>query len=143
MRSFLHSHRVIFLIGDMRELGKEEESLHKQLANEILDLFPDDSDIAFVFVGPLMLKYVVPIVSERFETSHFFSSRNAGNHIESMLNKEKRPTMIYVKGSQNTIFLEEGIKQFLVSDDETKKLCRQSPEWMEKKEIFFRNLSEA
>lgn len=81
----------------MRELGSEEESLHKQLAEEILTLFPDDSDIVFVFVGPLMKKYVLPVVSEKFQAFHFFSSRNAGNQIESLLLAEDRPTIVYVK----------------------------------------------
>jgi hypothetical protein len=51
--------------------------------------------------------------------------------------------MIYVKWSQNTIFLEEGIKEFLASDEDRGKLCRQSAEWMRKKEHFFSSLKKS
>lgn len=143
MRSFLHSHRIIFLLGDMRELWSEEATLHGELADEILTLFPDDSDVVFIFVGPLMLQYVVPKVAKSFPVFHFFSSRNAGNKVVDILGEwEGKPTMIYVKWSQNTIFLEEGIKQFLAHEDELKKLCRQSPEWIRKKEVFFHSLKQ-
>ena len=97
MRSFLHSHRIIFLLGDMRELGSEEEKLHIQLANEIAELFPDDADIEFVLVGPLMKKYIVPLLDKKFSVTHFYSSRNAGNYISSLLSDDQKQTMVYVK----------------------------------------------
>lgn len=143
MRSFLHSHRIIFLLGDMRELGLEEEKLHMQLAHEIAELFPDDSDVDFVLVGPLMKKYVFPVLDEKFSVNHFYSSRNAGNYIQSMLSEKEKQAMVYVKWSQNTIFLEEGIKQFLKKQEDGVNLCRQSPEWMKKKENFFHSLDQA
>lgn len=140
MRSFLHSHKIVFLLGDMRELWVEEEKLHKQLANEIVELFPDDSDVDFVLVGPLMKKYIFPVLNEKFEVNHFYSSRNAGNFIGSKLQKSETPSMVYVKWSQNTIFLEEGIRQFLAQEEDISRLCRQSSEWMKKKELFFHSL---
>jgi UDP-N-acetylmuramoyl-tripeptide--D-alanyl-D-alanine ligase len=48
--------------------------------------------------------------------------------------------MIYVKGSQNTIFLEEAIEMLLLHPADTARLCRQTPEWKRKKEEFFRSL---
>ena len=51
MHSFLHSHRLFFLIGDMRELGEQTESMHKKLAEEILDMFGhSESNIEFFLV---------------------------------------------------------------------------------------------
>ena len=41
--------------------------------------------------------------------------------------------VVYVKGSQNTIFLEEGIKKILRNPSDIDKLCRQSAEWLAKK----------
>lgn len=142
MRSFLHSHRVIFFLGDMRELWSEEEKLHTELASEIIDTFPDDSDIEFVLVGPLMKRYLFPLLEKKFQVTHFSSSRNAGNYIAPIISESQKQTMIYVKWSQNTIFLEEGIIHFLKNQDDEKLLCRQSPEWLRKKEAFFRSVSE-
>ncbi len=143
MRSFLNSHRIIFLLWDMRELGDETKSLHTQLANEILTLFPHESDISFFLVWPLMFQYVFPIISGNFQTFHRLSSREAGKQIYNLLKKSKdTPTMIYVKWSQNTIFLEEWIKEFLDPSEHRTRLCRQSPEWIRKKEIFFSSKGE-
>lgn len=45
--------------------------------------------------------------------------------------------VLFVKGSQNTIFLEEAIKEFLFDMRDTDNLCRQSPRWLKKKAEFF------
>jgi UDP-N-acetylmuramyl pentapeptide synthase len=63
MQSFVSSHTLIFLIGDMRELGTETESLHRQLAQEIVDIFSHQmDDVYFYLVGPYMTEYVLPIL---------------------------------------------------------------------------------
>ena len=143
LRSFLHSHRLVFLIGDMRELWSETQSMHEQLADEILTFFPKGSDVSFFLVGPSMKEYVAPRIQNMFSTKSYLSSQKAGHEIQKILQKDKdRKTMIYVKGSQNTIFLEEGIKEFLASKSDISKLCRQSKEWMRKKNIFFESLED-
>jgi UDP-N-acetylmuramoyl-tripeptide--D-alanyl-D-alanine ligase len=142
MRSFLHSHRVFFVLGDMRELWGETERLHVQLAKEILDIFPIESNISFFLVGPNMQRYVQPILSQSFLSQSFLSSREAGIIIKSILlqKQDNSQTMIYVKGSQNTIFLEEAIKIFLLQSQDSARLCRQSDDWMAKKILFFDSL---
>jgi UDP-N-acetylmuramyl pentapeptide synthase len=50
MRSFVSSHRIVFFLGDMRELGTMTESLHEQLAENILDMIPHDADVYFFLV---------------------------------------------------------------------------------------------
>lgn len=77
MRSFLHSHRVIFLIGDMRELGDVSREIHEQLAHEICDIIPHESRVSFYLVGPMMRDYVAPILSSHFHTLLYLSSREA------------------------------------------------------------------
>jgi hypothetical protein len=57
-----------------------------------------------------------------------------------MIEKDKKSTIVYAKWSQNTIFLEEGLKYLLDNPWDEKKLPRQSESWMEKKEMFFRSL---
>ena len=50
MRSFVSSHRIIFLLGDMRELGLVSRAIHEQLSHEICDLIPHESRVVFYLV---------------------------------------------------------------------------------------------
>jgi hypothetical protein len=82
----------------MRELGDETEPLHTELANDIIKLFPHQSEIQFHLVGPYMRKYVMPILENHFSCHSWLSSRKAGVKIAEFLQKEKsRQSMIYVK----------------------------------------------
>jgi len=139
MRSFVPAHRIILFLGDMRELGEESARIHEELAHEIISLFPHDSSVSCFLVGPLMQTYVAPIIWKYFQTETSLSSRILGKKIADFVQESSKiPTMIYVKWSQNTIFLEEGIKYFLANASDEKLLCRQTPEWLIKKEKFYR-----
>lgn len=140
MKSFLHSHRIIFFLGDMRELWTSTKEIHEKLANEILDNIPHDSQVDFYLVWPLMRDYVYPILATKFNTYSHLSSQKTGEKIAKDLKKNPSDAIVYVKWSQNTIFLEEGIKYFLKNDSDTKKLCRQSDSWTRKKNNFFKLL---
>lgn len=87
-----------------------------------------------------MEKYVSPIISQVFPVFTSLSSRILSLKIHEQLIALEKPTIIYVKGSQNTIFLEEGIKNFLKNTEDSQKLCRQSVLWMKKKEEFFQTI---
>lgn len=139
MRSFLHSHRIIFFLGDMRELWDETEKLHTAIASEICNIFPPQSQVIFYLVGPMMREFVFPKIESHFSSYTYLSSEEAGLSIRSLLDQksDNSATMVYVKGSQNTIFLEEGIKKFLADPNDVSKLCRQSPDWRARKTIFF------
>ena len=137
---FTVTHRVICLLGDMRELWIHTERIHIELARRIESLFSKNSDVHFYLVGKEMMKYMAPILEKEYATYSTKSSREAGKKISTFLKKEKKPTIIYVKWSQNTIFLEEGIKEFLNDTSDEHNLCRQSPDWMEKKESYFQSL---
>ncbi|GAB0174515.1 MAG: hypothetical protein HHAS10_03940 [Candidatus Altimarinota bacterium] len=134
---FTESHRIICFLGDMRELGAHTERMHTELAKIIESIFPKNKDIEFFVVGKEMNEFVIPILKNEFPIFGFLSSRKAGKKIAAILKKKEKPTLIYVKGSQNTIFLEEGVKEFLQDREDEKNLCRQSREWMEKKERFY------
>ena len=97
MRSFLHSHRIIFLIGDMRELGEASRDIHEQLAREICDIIPHESRVSFYLVGPMMRDYVAPILSSHFHTLSSLSSRDMGERIAQDLAKNKTDTIVYAK----------------------------------------------
>lgn len=143
MIPFASTHRLIFLLGDMRELGEHAEEIHTRFAKYIVENIDRNHTIRFFCVWPLMWKYVVPIIRDIYPTSHALSSRVAGKMILEYLDAdtEKTPSIIYVKWSQNTIFLEEGIKIFLRKQEDIQLLCRQSTEWMRKKEIFFKKIT--
>ena len=115
--------KALFL-GDMRELGSDSKEMHEDLIDRIVQLNP-----AFVvLVGEEMRKYVVQPLREKLGESrvqHFANSRIAGQKVRELLYEFDGPKAILVKGSQNTIFLEEGIKEFLFDMRDIENLCRQ------------------
>lgn len=97
MRSFIHSHRIIFLLGDMRELGEVSQNMHEKLAHEICDIIPHESHVSFYLVGPMMRDYVAPILSSHFHTLSSLSSRESGDAIRDDLAQNKTKAIIYAK----------------------------------------------
>ncbi|MCK9272139.1 UDP-N-acetylmuramoyl-tripeptide--D-alanyl-D-alanine ligase [Candidatus Gracilibacteria bacterium] len=129
--------KILFL-GDMRELGDESKKLHLQLANRIINSKIDK----VVIVGEEMKKYAYEDLVKHLgeeNVSWFMSSRQAGRKIREIIASTSKQSVIFVKGSQNTIFLEEGIKEFLYDIRDASKLCRQGHHWMKKKDDFFNN----
>ena len=116
--------------------------MHKTLAEEINAMVPIMDYCQFFFVGPLMKKYLIPSLHHSYQYEYSLSSVEIGKKIkESILESPSDvPILIFVKGSQNTIFLEEGIKEFLDPSYDTTKLCRQSKEWLRKKQSFFKSI---
>ena len=54
-----------------------------------------------------MHEYVFPILSAKFNTVTNLSSQKLGQLIAEDLKNNQAETIIYAKGSQNTIFIEE------------------------------------
>lgn len=140
MKSFIHSHRIIFFLWDMRELWSVSREIHEKLAHEIIDLIPHDSNVVFYLVWPMMRDYVYPILWKKFNVSSHLSSRKSGEKIAKDIKKNQVDTIVYAKWSQNTIFIEEGIKYFIKNNSDIQKLSRQSDSWIHKKDTFFKNL---
>jgi hypothetical protein len=63
-------------------------------------------------------------------------ARNAIEAGEFVRSVAQPGSAVLVKGSQNTIFLEETVK-LLVELSEHEKLVRQSPAWLETKKKYF------
>lgn len=121
---------TVFLFGEMRELGERAASEHKEVSEHI----PGIVDYLYC-VGPLTQKYVVPRLEKYLrEVKWFADSRKAGQYLKDHLPER---ALVLVKGSQNTIFLEEAIKYILKNPDDVKKLCRQDEFWQKKKLKFF------
>ncbi|PZM85729.1 hypothetical protein DLH72_01530 [Candidatus Gracilibacteria bacterium] len=116
-------YKNLFVLGDMREIGDNSSEKHKEL---------------FEFAS----KYgeIISVGKETLENfgkhiGNFKYSRQAGKILKSYLEENKdEKFVILFKGSQNTIFLEEAIKEVLKNKDDEKYLVRQEKYW--KKEDF-------
>lgn len=127
--------KILFL-GEMRELWTESKKLHLELANILLGWWYD----YIVLVWEEMKNYVFEPLKEKFSENnvfHYNNSRIAWEKIREIIQDNSAQSLIYVKWSQNTIFLEEWIKNFLSDIQDVKNLCRQSPKWQKTKDDFF------
>lgn len=117
--------RRLALLGDLRELGEQSASVHQEIANLASKYF----DQVFL-VGQEMKRYGLPILQKQLgdKVTHFSNSLEAGTAITKLL---KKNDLILVKGSQNTIFLEEAIKIMMAEPSQARQLlCRQSTWWL-------------
>ncbi len=122
---------LVVLMGDMRELGKEAENEHKIVTESLKKV----STNYLYCVGPLTKKYVLPEVSKSVKESQWFeNSIKLGEYLKTSL---PYYSIVLVKGSQNTIFLEEAIKFILKNKKDEKNLCRQSDFWINKKQYLY------
>lgn len=120
------------VFGDMRELGEEAKEVHEQIARKI----PATIDYVYL-VGPLTQKYVLPILKRSRklrEVRHFANAHQAGEYLKENLPIE---TLVLIKGSQNTIYLEETMKYLLLNKQDERQLCRQEAHWEKVKAEFF------
>ena len=124
---------VVFLFGDMRELGEESKFEHEAVAKRMVGVV----DLLYC-VGPLTKSFVIPIFSRRAGAmaKWFASSVQAGENLALEMPDD---AIIVVKGSQNGIFLEEGVKKLLKDREDESCLCRQEPAWLDRKRLFFSN----
>ncbi len=117
--------KKLALLGDMRELGQSTQLMHEEVATLAAQTF----DQIFL-VGQEMRKYALPILEKKLpgRVTFFQNSIEAGEAIARVLNPDD---LILVKGSQNTIFLEEAVKQMMLEENlANKTLCRQSAYWL-------------
>jgi len=111
----------IAILGDMLELGAASEISHQNLYKTALS----SADL-IISIGP--------------ETSRYFGNKvkkfmywwQAAEYLKNNLPKE---ATILIKGSQNTIFLEELVKE-LIPTNKHHLICRQSPYWLKVKSKF-------
>jgi UDP-N-acetylmuramoyl-tripeptide--D-alanyl-D-alanine ligase len=126
---------AVFIFGDMRELGDEARMLHEKIARKI----PDVIEYAYL-VGPLTKDYVLPILKKSRkikEVQWFPDALTAGKFLHEQL---PSGSLILIKGSQNTIYLEETAALLLQNLKDRKYLCRQDSFWQERKRAFFTGL---
>jgi len=106
----------------MRELGKSTPIEHRNIYATAVK----SADI-IISIGPQTKKYFGP-KSKKFV--YWWQA------VEYLQNTIKGDETILIKGSQNTIYLEELIKTILADPKDSSKLCRQSNWWIKTKEKF-------
>ena len=121
---FLSSFKTkkIAILGDMRELGTASKEEHQK----IYELATNSTDL---------------IISVGKETSKYFGDKankfpNWWTASDFLKEKITGGETILVKGSQNTIFLEELVKSILKNPSDSSKLCRQSSYWLKLKSNY-------
>ncbi len=123
---------TVFLFGDMRELGERARQEHEEVVENI------PSVVQYLYcVGPLTKKYVIPRLQKYLKEVRWFeNSQDAGEYLRANLPER---ALVLVKGSQNTIYLEEALKFILKDKADIARLCRQDEFWRRKKEKFFQS----
>ena len=110
------------ILGDMRELGSACPDEHIKLYQLALK-----SADTIISVGPETQKY---FGSKALKFSYWWQ---AADYLKKNIPSK---STILIKGSQNTIFLEELVKELLKNKSDSSKLCRQSPYWIQAKNKF-------
>ena len=137
IKAQLFPQRKIWLVlWDMRELGDLTEREHRMIAGYV-------SQVAdhVILVGQYMTDYLADELEkvgyDKAKIDKFYDANIAGKHIQAMLKKPGEEYFIVCKWSQNTIFLEEAIKHFLLNLEDQQELTRQSDWWLNKKNKYF------
>ncbi len=123
------------ILGEMRELGNVAKVEHCKILDRLIDLetkYPEqiiniyligqewsncgDSDSSSWFVN--------------YSGKQFKRYATAGGISKELTKNEIKPqSWFWVKGSQNTIFLEIVVEALLANSEDKKYLCRQEPKW--------------
>lgn len=127
----LQAPQRIVILGSMNELGSMSAQEH-----EFLGSICDPSLLAWVVtVGEEAEKYLAPAARAKgCQVKSFKSAIEAGGFVHSVL---EEGAIVLAKGSQTGIYCEEAVKVLLHTTDDTQQLVRQSPEWQERKTVFF------
>jgi UDP-N-acetylmuramoyl-tripeptide--D-alanyl-D-alanine ligase len=121
----------IAMLGSMNELGESSAEEHQVLGN-----LCDPSLLAWVItVGDEAEKYLAPAAKAKgCQVKSFSNPIDAGAFVRGVLDEE---AVVLAKGSEGKIYLEEAVKMLLHSTSDDHQLVRQSPKWMQEKNLFF------
>lgn len=108
------------VLGDMIELGHEEQEEHEKLAAVINSMKLDK----IILVGPRLLKYTYPKLKE---AEKFLMPKDA---LDYLLVHLRGGEAILFKGAR---FLEGIIEHLLADKNDVKKLCRREKVWQERR----------
>ncbi len=129
--------KIILVLWDMRELGDLTEREHRMIAGYV-------SQVAdrVILVGKYMADYLADELEKVWydpkNVEKFYDANIAGKHIQKILKEAGDEFLIVCKWSQNTIFLEEAVKHFLLNAEDQQELTRQSDRWLATKKRYFK-----
>jgi UDP-N-acetylmuramoyl-tripeptide--D-alanyl-D-alanine ligase len=121
----------IAILGSMNELGATSEEEHRAVG-----AYCDPDKLSLVVtIGSEAKKGIAPVAHEKgCEVKSFLNPYDAGKFVAEKLHKN---TVVLAKGSQNSVFAEEALKQLLADPSDAAKLVRQSDSWLRKKRQQF------
>ncbi len=113
------------VLGDMKELGKEEKEEHELLAQMI-----NGMDVErVILIGKAITKYTLPLIKQKIHAPGFARAPQALSYLQEHINGGEA---ILFKGSQS-IYLEGLIEPLLKHKEDVKKLPRQDQFWKEQR----------
>lgn len=121
----LKSKRRVLVLGNMNEFGDHSKQAHQQIADYIK---LNDKDIA-VTIGPDANKYLFPQLKKQ-GVKNLFKFNDPWSVGEFLKKNIRDGDVIFLKGSQNGVFLEEAVKFILNNKEDVNLLARQSDHWM-------------
>lgn len=123
------NYKIGFILWDMRELWIKTELEHKNLSN-----FVKKADLVWT-IWENMKKYFI----FDWNYKNYLSSKILWKDLRQFLEKTDQKYIFLFKWSQNTIFVEEALKQVLLYKNDEKNLVRQDEYWLENKNKYFDN----
>lgn len=132
-KNIFSDYEIILCLWEMRELWKYTKAEHENLA-----LFTKDITKNIFIVWNYMKDYYLQINKNAL---YFKNSKILWEYLKNfILENINKKFLILFKWSQNTIFMEESLKEVLKDKSDIKKICRQEDFWIEKKKKFFKQL---
>lgn len=130
----LQAPQRIAILGSMNELGTSSATEHEKLG-----AMCDPDLLAWVItIGDDAERFLAPAARARgCQVKSFKSAIDAGGFAHSVL---EQGSVILVKGSEGNIYAEEAVKILCVMSEDD-ELVRQSPAWIERKDVFFSKFS--
>ncbi len=126
------THRqAVLVLGDMREIGLAVQQEHEAVAQTIMGV----ADQVYL-VGEFTQKYIKPWLETNqpgLSVKWFATYEQLNQDIVSNLPSK---ALVLIKGSQNTIFLEETVKALLADPQDAQRLCRQADYWLARKQAW-------
>jgi len=118
------------ILGDMRELGKNSKKEHKNIAKYVYN----NTD-GCLLIGPEMNTYVYTELQKLNYKGNLTSIPSP----DGLLPEIPTGSVILIKSSQNTLFLERYVEMLLLNKTDLKSLCRRDDLWEKKREEIYKS----
>lgn len=130
---FPMSHKIA-LLGNMNELGEVSPELHTEVGKAC-----DPDQLALIVtLGPDANEFLAAAAEKRgCEVARATTPYEAADLIKPLLTKD---SVLLAKGSQNGVYAEEAVKLLLANAGDSRRLVRQSSEWLSKKRKSFEHV---